>query len=105
MLYLTRKVGQSIVINDKIELTITEIKGKVVKIGFNFPANSTVLRKEIYDRIMEENKDVASSFSNEEIMQVMAEDDSLLSRPELAGEVQLEFKAAKKPNSKPGKAK
>lgn len=66
MLYLTRKVGESVIINDSIELTITEVKGKTVKIGFSFPPSATVLRKEVYERIRTENQaalgEDASSF-------------------------------------------
>jgi carbon storage regulator len=55
MLYLTRKVGQSIIINNTIELTVTEVQGKTVKLGFSFPSDTTILRKEVHDRISEEN--------------------------------------------------
>lgn len=55
MLYLSRKIGESIVINNSIELTVVEVRGKTVKIGFDFPPEATVLRKEIYDKIMAEN--------------------------------------------------
>ncbi|MES2983781.1 MAG: carbon storage regulator CsrA [Pseudomonadota bacterium] len=55
MLYLSRKIGESIVINNSIELTVIEVRGKTVKLGFDFPADATVLRKEIYDKIMAEN--------------------------------------------------
>ena len=55
MLYLSRKIGESIIINNNIELTIVEVRGKSVKIGFNFPPDATVLRKEIHDKIMAEN--------------------------------------------------
>lgn len=55
MLYLSRKIGESIIINNNIELTVVEVRGKSVKIGFNFPPDATVLRKEIHDKIMAEN--------------------------------------------------
>lgn len=55
MLYLSRKIGESIVINNSIELTVIEVRGKTVKLGFVFPPEATVLRKEIYDKIMAEN--------------------------------------------------
>ena len=55
MLYLSRKVGESIVINNNIELQVVEVRGKSVKLGFTFPADATVLRKEIHDKIMAEN--------------------------------------------------
>ncbi len=55
MLYLSRKIGESIIINNNIELTVVEVRGKAVKIGFNFPPDATVLRKEIHDKVMAEN--------------------------------------------------
>ena len=61
MLYLSRKLGESIIINNSIELTVIEVRGKSVKLGFNFPSDATVLRKEIYDKIMAENLAAAQS--------------------------------------------
>ena len=37
MLYLSRKLGESIIINNTIELQVIEVKGKSVKLGFTFP--------------------------------------------------------------------
>lgn len=56
MLYLSRKVGESIIINNNIELTVVEVRGRSVKLGFNFPPDASVLRKEIYDKISAENQ-------------------------------------------------
>lgn len=55
MLYLVRKLDESIIINGNIEMKVVEIKGRSVKIGFEFPPSSSVLRKEIHDRIVAEN--------------------------------------------------
>ena len=55
MLYLTRKVGEAVIINDNIELTVIEVRGKSAKLGFTFPPDASVLRKELYDRIKQEN--------------------------------------------------
>jgi carbon storage regulator len=55
MLYLSRKLGESIVINNTIELQVVEVKGKSVKLGFTFPPDASVLRKEIFDKISAEN--------------------------------------------------
>ena len=63
MLYLSRKLGESIVINNAIELTVIEVRGKTVKLGFTFPPDATVLRKEIYDKIMAENINAAGEAS------------------------------------------
>ncbi len=60
MLYLTRKVGESVIINDDIEVTVVDIRGKSIKLGFTFPAEATVLRREIHERIQEENRVAAA---------------------------------------------
>jgi carbon storage regulator len=60
MLYLTRKVGESVIINDEIEVTVVDIRGKSIKLGFNFPPDASVLRREIHERIQEENRAAAS---------------------------------------------
>lgn len=59
MLYLTRKIGESVVINDDIEVTVVDIRGKSIKLGFTFPPEASVLRREIYERIQEENRAAA----------------------------------------------
>lgn len=60
MLFLTRKIGESIIINDEIELVVQEVRGRSVKLGFNYPSTVKVLRKEIYDRIQAENRVAAA---------------------------------------------
>lgn len=59
MLYLTRKVGESVIINDEIEVTVIDIRGKSIKLGFTFPEHATVLRREIFERIQAENRAAA----------------------------------------------
>ena len=56
MLYLARKVGESVIINDNIEVTVVEVRGKTIKLGFTFPPDVNVLRRELYERIQEENR-------------------------------------------------
>lgn len=60
MLYLTRKIGESVMINDNVEVTVVEVRGKSIKLGFTFPSDVSVLRREIYDRIQEENRAAAA---------------------------------------------
>lgn len=48
MLILSRKAGQSLMLGDGIEITITEISGDKVKLGISAPADVKVYRKELY---------------------------------------------------------
>lgn len=61
MLYLTRKIGESVVINDNIEVTIVEVRGRSIKLGFEFPPDVTVLRRELFDKIQDENRAAAET--------------------------------------------
>jgi carbon storage regulator len=54
MLYLTRKIGESIVINDDIEVTVVDVRGKSIKLGLTFPEDVSVYRREVYQRILAE---------------------------------------------------
>lgn len=55
MLALSRKKGESIIVNNDIELTVLEIKGDQVKIGITAPKSVPVYRKEVYMQIQKEN--------------------------------------------------
>ena len=61
MLALTRKKGESLVINNNIEITILEIKGDQVKIGITAPKEIPVYRKEVYLQIQEANKEAMTT--------------------------------------------
>jgi len=56
MLVLNRKAGESIILGDNIEITILEIQEGKIKIGIEAPREVSILRKEVYDEIIEENK-------------------------------------------------
>lgn len=66
MLVLKRKVGESLMIGDDVELIILERDGDTVKIGIRAPRHVTVYRKEIHDEIKEANLAALQStdFSN-----------------------------------------
>jgi carbon storage regulator len=55
MLVLTRKLNQSIVIGDGIEIIVLEVRGEQVRLGIKAPKSVAVHRKEIYDQIRDEN--------------------------------------------------
>ncbi len=54
MLILTRRLNESIMIADKIEITVLSIKGKQVRFGINAPKRVSVHREEIFKRIQHE---------------------------------------------------
>lgn len=57
MLIITRKKGESIMIGDDIEITISKIDDGSVKIGIEAPKNVSILRKELYEEVENENKE------------------------------------------------
>lgn len=62
MLYIGRKEGESIVINDSISITLLEIKGKVAKFGIVYPKGTQIFRGELYERIQAENKSAVAGY-------------------------------------------
>ena len=56
MLALSRKKNEALVIDNKIEVTVLDIKGDQVKIGISAPKEIPVYRKEMYLQIQEANK-------------------------------------------------
>lgn len=61
MLALTRKKGESVVINNNIEVTVLEIRGDQIKIGISAPKEIPVYRKEVYLQIQNENREVLNN--------------------------------------------
>jgi carbon storage regulator len=56
MLILTRRIGETLIINDNIAIHVLQMKGNQVRIGIDAPRYVTVDRKEIYDRKVQEVK-------------------------------------------------
>lgn len=66
MLVLTRKVNQSIIIGNDIEVVVLEVRGEQIRLGIKAPKDIAVHRKEIYEQIKEENV-AASSVQPEDV--------------------------------------
>ena len=49
MLVLTRKINQSIMIGDQIEITVLAVSGEKVRIGIEAPRDISVFRQEVLD--------------------------------------------------------
>jgi carbon storage regulator len=56
MLVLSRKKGESIVIQNNIVLTVLSVEGDVLKIGISAPKEIDIYRKEIFDAIQVNNQ-------------------------------------------------
>ncbi len=56
MLYLNRKPGDAVIINHTIEVRVVEVRGKTVKLGFDFPAEASVLRAELVEQVKKANQ-------------------------------------------------
>lgn len=56
MLILTRKLNESLMIGDNIEIKVIKIEDGKVRLGISAPKNIDIHRKEIYDMIVSENK-------------------------------------------------
>jgi carbon storage regulator len=55
VLVLTRKTDESIVIGDNIVITVLEIERDKVKLGIDAPRDITILRKELFQAVQEQN--------------------------------------------------
>ncbi len=56
MLVLTRKLGESIAIDDHIKIRVVQIKGKQVRLGIEAPKDTKIHREEVYLAIQDQNK-------------------------------------------------
>lgn len=61
MLALTRRKGESLIINNNVEIDILEIRGDQVKIGISAPKEVPIYRKEVYLQIQKENEESVSA--------------------------------------------
>lgn len=53
MLILTRRLSETVLIGDEIEVTVLGVKGGQVRLGFKAPNDTTILREEVRDRNLE----------------------------------------------------
>jgi carbon storage regulator len=61
MLVLTRKLGESIAIDDHIKIVVVQIKGKQVRLGIQAPKETKIHREEVYTAIQEQNKEAVKT--------------------------------------------
>ena len=61
MLALSRRIGESIMIGNDVEITVIEVKGEQVRLGISAPKSVPIHRKEIYLQIKEANNEIVSN--------------------------------------------
>jgi carbon storage regulator len=64
VLILTRRIGESVKINEDITVTVLGIKGNQIRIGIDAPKHVSVHREEIYQRMKNEELDEEESTPN-----------------------------------------
>lgn len=60
MLVISRKKGESLLIGDDIEITVMKTDDNSVKLSISAPKSVTILRKELYKEVEQENKNAAA---------------------------------------------
>ncbi|WP_219834398.1 carbon storage regulator CsrA [Paenibacillus sp. R14(2021)] len=82
MLVLARKKGEAVVIQDNIEITVLEVNGDTIKLGFKAPREVEILRKEICVQVKQSNLEAVTQISNIQILkdqlQKMQKNDEIL---------------------------
>ena len=61
MLVLSRKIGESIIIGEDIVVTVIRIEAGRIKVGVAAPTDVPVHRKEIHDKLLQQERDRAQS--------------------------------------------
>ena len=65
MLILTRRIGETLIIGDDVNITVLGVKGNQVRLGINAPKDVSVHREEIYLRIQQEKQGVDTDTEHE----------------------------------------
>lgn len=69
MLIISRKKGESLLIGDDIEITVEKIDTSSVKISIKAPKEKVILRKEVYEKVKNENSNAI--VTSEDILNIL----------------------------------
>lgn len=93
MLILTRRIGETLVIGENMDITITilQVNGNQVRIGINAPKDVPVHREEIAERII--NERITDGFKpnlkeipeDDEFKHIIVENDSFIANDKIYG--------------------
>ncbi len=59
MLRLERRVGERVILGDEIVVEVLEVRGQIVKLGFEAPRSVRIYREEIWLAVKRENEAAA----------------------------------------------
>jgi carbon storage regulator len=65
MLILSRKLGETVVIDGRVRVKVVRVEGDVVKLGIEAPAEIPVHRQEVYEEIQRNNQEALTESSGE----------------------------------------
>lgn len=69
MLVLSRKVNESIMIGDSIEIMVLEIRDNYIKLGIKAPRDVAIHRQEVFAEIKAENQRARQSAAPQDLKQ------------------------------------
>ena len=69
MLVISRKKGESLLIGDDIEITVEKMDSSSVKISIKAPKEKVILRKEVYEKVKNENSNAI--VTSEDILNIL----------------------------------
>ncbi len=64
MLVITRKKNESILIGDDIEIKVVKLDDGSVKLAIDAPKDKVILRKEIYEKVKDENSKAIANIND-----------------------------------------
>lgn len=75
MLVIRRRAGESLVLDNRITLTVLDMRGGTVKLGISAPSDVKVHRKEVLDDVAAANRAAAGSLPDPKLVSRLAKED------------------------------